>query len=78
MLYHNILKVIPLVLRDDPSTSSICTLTHATAVRVCHSNVMQVIPLYQEGSLSEQATFGVIYQRIDHIRIPGVVGPPSL
>ena len=77
MLYHNILKVIPLVARDDPSAPYICSLTHATAVRVCHSNVMQVVPLYQESS-AEQPTFGIVYQRIDHVRIPGVIGPPSL
>ena len=60
MLYHNILKVIPIVLRDDPSNPHICSLTHATAVRVCHSNVMQVVPLYQEGN-SEHPTFGIVY-----------------
>ena len=69
MLYHNILKVIPLV-KEAEGHQHIISLTHATAVRVRHSNVMQVVPLYQEGN-PLHPTFGIVYQRTDHIRIPG-------
>ena len=38
---------------------------------------MQVVPLFQEGN-ALQPTFGVVYQRTDHVRIPGSSGPPAL
>ena len=38
---------------------------------------MQVVPLYHEGN-PFLPTFGVVYQRTDHIRIPGASGPPVL
>ena len=44
MLYHNIIKVIPLV-RQDSSNGHAVVLTHAMNIRVRHSNVLQVIPL---------------------------------
>ena len=76
MLYHNILKVIPLV-REAENHQHIISLTHATAVRVRHSNVMQVVPLFNEGN-PMQPTFGIVYQRTDHVRVPGASGPPAL
>ena len=43
MLYHNIIKVIPLVRQE--SAGHTVVLTHAMNIRVRHSNVLQVIPL---------------------------------
>ena len=79
MLYHNILKVIPLVKSTD--YPHLINLTSATAVRVRHSNVMQVVPLFEQQMLTSgqsSTTFGVVYQRTEHVRIPGASGPPAL
>lgn len=38
MLYHNLLKIVPLV--KSSYANYYCSLTHATSVRVRHSNVL--------------------------------------
>ena len=77
MLYHNIIKVIPLV-RTDASAGHHVVLSHAMNIRVRHSNVLQVIPLEQELNSESTPSFGILYQKTEHVKVPGTSGPPAL
>ena len=47
-------------------------------VRVRHSNVLQVIPLAEEVNPEKAPTFGILYQKTEHVKVPGTSGPPAL
>lgn len=53
-------------------------LSHAMNVRVRHSNVLQVIPLAEEVNPEKAPTFGILYQKTEHVKVPGTSGPPAL
>ena len=47
-------------------------------IRVRHSNVLQVIPLEQEENMESTPSFGILYQKTEHVKVPGTSGPPAL
>lgn len=63
MLYDNVIKIVPIVSKAD-STYAI-TLSNAINLRVRHSDVSDIIPLYNDKSETDPV-FAVLYQRIEH------------
>ena len=61
MLYENVIKAIPLVQSDTQNAR--IKMSCATNVRVRHSEVLSVSPVYTSQHTTE---FGVLYQRIAH------------
>jgi hypothetical protein len=62
MLYENVIKVIPLVYREAEGAN--IKMSMATNVRVRHSEVITVTPMYSKQEKFPE--FGVLYQRIVH------------
>jgi hypothetical protein len=65
MLFENLIKIIPLV----PSQEKRLVLANAVNLRVKHSDISAVIPLYSNESAQPQ--FGVLYQKIEHVQVNG-------
>lgn len=63
MLYDNMLKIVPIVSKHDSPFAIL--LSSAFNLRVRHSDVSDIIPLYNDRSESDPV-FAVLYQRIEH------------
>jgi hypothetical protein len=63
MLYDNVLKIVPIVTKQDSPFAIL--LSTAFNLRVRHSDVSEIIPLYNERSESDPV-FAVLYQRFEH------------
>jgi len=71
MLYENVIKVIPLIKTPNENMPyHLVSLTHAINVRVRHSEVTSVVPLYAE-TKNDMPVFGVLYYRIEHTQVGG-------
>jgi hypothetical protein len=68
MLYDNVIKIVPIVTKNDSPFAIL--LSSAFNLRVRHSDVSDIIPLYND-KIETDPVFAVLYQRIEHSIVQG-------
>ena len=68
MLYDNVIKIVPIVTKNDSPFAIL--LSTAFNLRVRHSDVSDIIPLFND-RVETEPVFAVLYQRIEHSTVQG-------